>query len=215
MIITSPHNEKLKEIRRLARRRGRADAGRFVAEGEDLLAAADAAGWPAIERFVAAGSGLTGTEVEPEILARVSGLGSGTRALALFEERWSEPLGPLCVCLLGRGRPGQRRRRASLGARRSARRASRSARAAPTRSARRPCARAWARCSRCRSPAWQGLAALPGRTLALVARGGEPLRGPAEGRADAARRCRARGPARAGPQCRLPTWRTSRSRASR
>ena len=35
-VITSPHNEKLKEVRRLQRRRER----RFVAEGEDLLAAA-------------------------------------------------------------------------------------------------------------------------------------------------------------------------------
>ena len=37
-----------------------------MAEGEDLLAAADAAGWPALARFVAAGCGLDGTEVEPE-----------------------------------------------------------------------------------------------------------------------------------------------------
>jgi len=106
LTITSPHNEKLKQVRRLARRRGREDAGRFVAEGEDLLAAAQDAGWPAVECFVAAGSGLAGTEVEPEILARVSGLGSGTRALAVYEERWSAPTGPLCVCLWGVGDPG-------------------------------------------------------------------------------------------------------------
>jgi TrmH family RNA methyltransferase len=105
-VITSPHNDKLKEVRRLARRRSRDDAGRFVAEGEDLLAAAEAAGWPALEVFVAAGSGLVGTEVEPDVLARVSGLGSGTRALAIFEERWSAPAGPLCVCLWGVGDPG-------------------------------------------------------------------------------------------------------------
>ena len=44
-------------------------AGRFVAEGEDLLAAADAAGWQPVERFCAAGSGLPGIEVEPQLLA--------------------------------------------------------------------------------------------------------------------------------------------------
>ena len=45
MTITSIHNEKLKEIRKLTRqRRARDRTGRFVAEGEDLLAAADAAG---------------------------------------------------------------------------------------------------------------------------------------------------------------------------
>lgn len=106
MIITSPHNQKLKQIRRLARRRGRDAAGRFVAEGEDLLAAADGAGWPALERFVAAGSGLTGTEVEPEILAHTSALGSGTRALAVYEERWAAVSGPLCLCLWGVTDPG-------------------------------------------------------------------------------------------------------------
>lgn len=108
MTITSPHNEKLKEIRRLAaRRRARSLAGRFVAEGEDLLAAADAAGWTAIERLCAAGSGLPGLEVEPDILAGVSGLGSGTRTLAVYEERWAPaPAGPLCVYLHGVHDPG-------------------------------------------------------------------------------------------------------------
>ena len=42
MTITSPHNQKLKEIRKLRqRRRWRERSGRFVAEGEDLLAAAE------------------------------------------------------------------------------------------------------------------------------------------------------------------------------
>ena len=42
--ISSPHNPKLKEVRKLAGRRERARSGLFVAEGEDLVAAADAAG---------------------------------------------------------------------------------------------------------------------------------------------------------------------------
>lgn len=106
MIITSPNNPQLKEIRRLSRKRGRDAAGRFVAEGEDLLQAARVAGWPAIECYVAAGSGLDGVEVEPELLDRASGLGSGTRALGIFEERWGAPAGPLCVALYGVGDPG-------------------------------------------------------------------------------------------------------------
>jgi TrmH family RNA methyltransferase len=107
MTITSPHNDKLKEIRKLARRRERALTGRFVAEGEDLLAAADAAGWPALERYCAADSGLDGVEVEPELLAGVSQLGSGTRALGVFEQRWAPaPAGPLCVALHGIADPG-------------------------------------------------------------------------------------------------------------
>ena len=107
MTISSPHNERLKEIRKLGRRRDRERAGRFVAEGEDLLAAADGAGWPAVERYVAAGHGLDGVEVEPELLAGVSQLGSGTRALAVYEQRWAPaPTGPLCVALHGIADPG-------------------------------------------------------------------------------------------------------------
>ncbi|HET7047623.1 MAG TPA: RNA methyltransferase [Solirubrobacteraceae bacterium] len=108
MTITSHQNAKLKEIRKLRqRRRSRELAGRFVAEGEDLLAAADAAGWEPVERYCAAGSGLPGVEVEPELLANASGLGSGTRALAVYEERWAvAPAGPLCVYLHGVHDPG-------------------------------------------------------------------------------------------------------------
>ena len=43
--ITSAHNEALKEVRKLAGRKWRDKLGAFVAEGEDLLEAADAAGW--------------------------------------------------------------------------------------------------------------------------------------------------------------------------
>jgi TrmH family RNA methyltransferase len=108
MTITSHHNEKLKEIRKLRqRRRWRERSGRFVAEGEDLLAAADAAGWHAVARYCAAGSGLRGIEVDARTLAAASGLGSGTRTLAVYEERWAPaPFGPLCVYLHGVHDPG-------------------------------------------------------------------------------------------------------------
>jgi TrmH family RNA methyltransferase len=108
LTITSHHNAKLKDIRKLRqRRRWRDRAARFVAEGEDLLAAADAAGWEPVERYCAAGSGLPGIEVEPELLASASGLGSGTRTLAVYDERWTpEPTGPLCVYLHGLHDPG-------------------------------------------------------------------------------------------------------------
>jgi RNA methyltransferase, TrmH family len=107
-MITSPHNEHLKSIRKLnQRRRAREQAGRFVAEGEDLLAAADAAGWEPVERYCAAGSGLPGTEVEPALLAAASELGSGTRTLAVYAERWgAAPTGPLCLYLHGVRDPG-------------------------------------------------------------------------------------------------------------
>src|SRR3954471_20492944 len=95
-MITSPHNDKLKEIRRLNRRR----EARFVAEGEDLVAAAEQAGWQAIYRLEA------GVDVEPALLDEVSALGSGTRVLAVYERRWAKPAGPLCVALWGVRDPG-------------------------------------------------------------------------------------------------------------
>ena len=95
-MITSPHNEKLKEVRKLQRRRER----RFVAEGEDLLAAAADAGWPAVYELRA------GVDVEADLLDGVSGLGSGTRALGVFEQRWGAVAGPLCIALWGVRDPG-------------------------------------------------------------------------------------------------------------
>jgi TrmH family RNA methyltransferase len=95
-VITSPHNDKLKEIRRLQRRREK----RFVAEGEDLLRAASDAGWPAVYELRA------GVDVEQALLDGVSALGSGTRALAVYEQRWAQPTGPLCVALWGVHDPG-------------------------------------------------------------------------------------------------------------
>jgi len=107
MTITSPHNEQLKEIRKLAGRKWRDKLREFVAEGEDLLAAADAAGWVPLARLVAEGSGLDGEEVKPHLLADVSSLGSGTRALAVYGQRWAPaPVGPLCLALWGVNDPG-------------------------------------------------------------------------------------------------------------
>ena len=152
MTITSPHNEQLKEIRKLAGRKWRDKLRQFVAEGEDLLDAADAAGWEPLARLVAEGSGLPGEEVKPHLLAQVSQLGSGTRALGVYAQRWAPaPTGPLVPGAVGRQRPRQRRDRAAGRARVRGGAASRSAPAPPTRTARRPCGRRWARCSRCRS----------------------------------------------------------------
>jgi TrmH family RNA methyltransferase len=108
MTITSHHNQKLKEIRKLRmRRRWRDRSGLFVAEGEDLLSVADAHGWTAIERYASVGSGLPGVEVDADVLASASGLGSGTRTLAVYSERWVDALvGPLCVYLHGVHDPG-------------------------------------------------------------------------------------------------------------
>src|SRR5689334_1274666 len=104
--ITSPHNEAMKEVRKLAGRRWRDKLGEFVAEGEDLVDAAAAAGWAPSALYVAAGSGLDGIEVAPHVLAAVSQLGSGTRALGVYAQRWAAPAGPRCVALWGVGDPG-------------------------------------------------------------------------------------------------------------
>ena len=178
-LITSPQNQHLKDLRKLHGRRARQRSGRFVAEGEDLLAAADQAGWPALERYCAAGSGLAGVEVDPEVLATCSALGSGTRAIGVFEQRWSPPLGPLCVYLHGVRDPGNvggvMRSALAFGA---------------------SCVALGPDCADPYGPravrssmgaifgvplARAGLAELPGEKVALVPRAGEPLRGPAAG----------------------------------
>lgn len=104
-MIESPHNEKLKLVRKLRERKHREREGAFVSEGEDLLNAGLAAGVEPRFALVAAGSGLSGEEVEPDLLASVSTLGSGTRAIAVWPQRWDEPGGSPCLYLHGIGDP--------------------------------------------------------------------------------------------------------------
>ncbi|HWM63240.1 MAG TPA: RNA methyltransferase [Solirubrobacterales bacterium] len=105
-MITSPHNEKLKLVRSLRERKHREREGLFVTEGEDLVEAGLAAGAEPRLLLSAAGSGLGGEEVEPELLAGVSTLGSGARAIAVWPQRWAEsPLAP-CVYLHAVADPG-------------------------------------------------------------------------------------------------------------
>jgi TrmH family RNA methyltransferase len=107
MPITSPHNEQLKQIRKLAGRKWRDKTRTFVAEGEDLIAAAAAVGWQPELLLCEAGSGLDGEEVAPQLLRAVSQLGSGTRSLAVYPQRWAPaPVGPVCVALWGVNDPG-------------------------------------------------------------------------------------------------------------
>jgi RNA methyltransferase, TrmH family len=166
-MITSHHNPKLKELRRIARRHDE----RFVAEGEDLVEAAAAAGWPALETYIA------GENVEAEALAKVSTLGSGTRAIGVYEERWAErATGPLCVALWGVHDPGNvgtvLRSAAAFGAASVAIGPEtadpfgvRAVRASMGAIFSVPVARV------------AGVDELPGETVALVAREGQPLRG--------------------------------------
>ncbi len=100
MIISSPHNPALTLVRKLAQRKHREATGLFVAEGEDLVEAAARHGWEP-ERVLRAGQ-----DVEPALLAAVSALGSGTRALGVYRMRWSRPGGALSVYLHGVGDPG-------------------------------------------------------------------------------------------------------------
>jgi len=170
-VITSHHNQLLKDIRRIAARRER---GRFVAEGEDLIAAADAAGWTPVVRLRA------GIEVEADVLAKVSSLGSGTRELAVYEERWAQPAGPVCVALWGVRDPGNvgtvlRGARAfgaasvAIGPNTADPYGTKAVRASMGAIFEVPLARV------------EDVAALPGPRVALVARAGEPLVGPAAG----------------------------------
>lgn len=105
-MIASPHNEKLKLVRRLRERKHREREGLFVTEGEDLIEAGLAAGAEPRLLLSAAGSGLGGEEVDPELLAEVSTLGSGTRAIAVWPRRWAEAPQAPCVYLHAVADPG-------------------------------------------------------------------------------------------------------------
>src|SRR3954463_6052988 len=94
-MITSRDNQQLKTIRKLLQKRR---DGLFVAEGEDLVEAAQGNGWKP-EILLAAGE-----DVEPELLP--SSLGSGTRVVGVYRERWSQPGGDLSVYLHGVHDPG-------------------------------------------------------------------------------------------------------------
>src|SRR4051795_3037178 len=94
-MITSKDNAQLKTIRKLLSKRR---DGLFVAEGEDLVDAAAEHGW---EPQILLRSGV---DVEPDLMP--SGLGSGSRVVGVYEERWAEPQGDLAVYLHGVHDPG-------------------------------------------------------------------------------------------------------------
>jgi TrmH family RNA methyltransferase len=99
-LITSPDNNQLKTIRKLQEKRHRKRERMFVAEGEDLVEAARAAGWDPEILLV------SGEDVEPKLLDAVSTLGSGARVIAAYRQRWAQPGGELSVYLHGVGDPG-------------------------------------------------------------------------------------------------------------
>jgi TrmH family RNA methyltransferase len=77
-VITSPHNEKLKLVRKLHDRRWRQKLGLFAAEGEDLVAAAEAAGIEPVELLVA------DETVDARLLAAVSTLPHPARTIGVY-----------------------------------------------------------------------------------------------------------------------------------
>ncbi len=105
-MISSPHNEKLKLVRKLRERKHRERERLFVTEGEDLVEAGLAAG--AEPHFVlsAAGGAPGGEEVERALLDEVSTLGSGTRAIAVWPLPWASEVSGPCVYLDGVADPG-------------------------------------------------------------------------------------------------------------
>jgi TrmH family RNA methyltransferase len=105
-VITSKHNERLKLVRKLHQRRHREREGLFVTEGEDLLEAGLAAGTDPVALLTLQGEGLGGEEATAEALASASILGSGTRAIAVWQQSWASIAGPVCVYLHGVSDPG-------------------------------------------------------------------------------------------------------------
>jgi RNA methyltransferase, TrmH family len=95
-VITSKDNQQLKTVRKLLSKRR---DGLFVAEGEDLIDAAAAHGWEPVILLRA------GVDVDPDLMP--SALGSGSRVVGVYEERWAEPAGAdVSVYLHGVRDPG-------------------------------------------------------------------------------------------------------------
>jgi TrmH family RNA methyltransferase len=105
-VITSSDNDRLKLVRKLRERKWREREGLFATEGEDMLAAGLDAGRSPVDVLVAPGSDIAGIEVEPELLAAASTLGSGTRVIAVWEIPESGEDGGPPVYLDGVGDPG-------------------------------------------------------------------------------------------------------------
>ncbi len=92
-LITSAANPRLKLVRKLAASRQREKLGLFVAEGEDLVDAALAAGLEPVELLIA------GETIEPELLAGVSTLAHPSRVIAVFRRADLPPPEPRPVAL--------------------------------------------------------------------------------------------------------------------
>jgi TrmH family RNA methyltransferase len=96
--ITSKSNDQLKELRKLHDRKHRDRSALFAAEGEDMLSEALARGWPPRtvlydpERFDARAlpAASIAVPVAEAALASASALGSGSRVIGVWEQRWSQ-----------------------------------------------------------------------------------------------------------------------------
>ena len=95
-VITSPDNDKLKTIGSSSRSAGGRSSGCSAPRGRT---------WSSLGRepeFIL----RAGEDVEPELLDAVSTLGSGTRVIGVYKQRWAEPRGDVLVYLHGVEDPG-------------------------------------------------------------------------------------------------------------
>jgi TrmH family RNA methyltransferase len=110
-MITSRDNPKLKLVRKLETRRQRDKLGQFVAEGEDLVAAALEGGWELDFALVDAARApdlpVRAEQVSSHLLAEVSTLGYAPRVIGVFRAaRPERKLPPLGLELWRVGDPG-------------------------------------------------------------------------------------------------------------
>jgi TrmH family RNA methyltransferase len=100
--ITSTHNPRIRELRKLRDRRRRDETGTFMAEGEDMLEAALRAGAvprtvfavtdppPELQELLSQLPGSTErVTASADALAAAGSLGSGSRVIGVWEQGWS------------------------------------------------------------------------------------------------------------------------------
>jgi TrmH family RNA methyltransferase len=110
--ITSKSNPRLKEVRKLHDRKHRERTGLFIAEGEDMLAAALNHGRMPRELYFDPAftlpelpTAVAAVPVAPDVLTAAGTLGSGSRLLGVWPVEWSD-LGTPSLYLHDVGDPG-------------------------------------------------------------------------------------------------------------
>ncbi|MFZ2619290.1 MAG: RNA methyltransferase, partial [Alphaproteobacteria bacterium] len=87
--LTSPANPRIKAIAALAQKKHRADTGLFWAEGSEMLARAQQAGWECVEVLSTTPLPATTILTSEAALAKITGKTNPQPILSVLKQRWA------------------------------------------------------------------------------------------------------------------------------